>query len=121
MGGLKNQVESRRAALDSLALQVAKVKTAQPYWDKKRDLAQLREFHSVLAIKIESERLDAQLPRSPAVEITDQAQPGRVPARPNKPLNIALGAGLGILLALVVGGFAALLIKKGTRKIPATA
>jgi uncharacterized protein involved in exopolysaccharide biosynthesis len=121
MGGLENLLKSRRAALDSFALFVVKVKTAQPYWDKKRDLAQLREFHNVLAIKIESERLDAQLPGSPAVEITDQAQPGRVPTRPNKPLNIALGAGLGILLALFVAGFAALLIKKRTGKIPATA
>jgi capsular polysaccharide biosynthesis protein len=57
------------------------------------------------------------------VEITRQAEPGRVPARPNKPLNITVGAIVGIFLALIVGGFAALiafLIRKRIRKNPAT-
>lgn len=55
---------------------------------------------------------------------TQIAVPREVPVRPNKPLNITLGAISGILLALVTGGIAALiviLIRKRTRKISATA
>lgn len=68
-------------------------------------------------------KLDAQIPIFPAVEIVDTAKPGLTPVRPNKPLNIVLGAGFGILLASAVGGIAALialLIRKRTHKIPAT-
>ena len=41
-----------------------------------------------------------------AVEIIDHAEPTRVPIRPNKPLNITLGAMFGVFL----GGLAALLV-----------
>ena len=44
------------------------------------------------------------------VEIVDRAEPGRFPVKPNKPLNIALGAVAGIifgsLAAAIVGLFA---------------
>ena len=92
----------------------------QPYWDKKRDLAKLIEFHKLLQAKIASEKIDMQIPMTSMAEIVDMAKLGHAPVRPNKPLNIALGAGLGILLALIIGGTSALLIKKRSRKIPAT-
>jgi capsular exopolysaccharide synthesis family protein len=40
-----------------------------------------------------------ELPKTMMVEIVDKAQPGMRPVRPNKPLNIALG----IIIGLVVG------------------
>jgi uncharacterized protein involved in exopolysaccharide biosynthesis len=44
-----------------------------------------------------------------AVQIVDRAEPGRYPVKPNKPLNIALGAVAGIILgalaAMIVGLF----------------
>jgi uncharacterized protein involved in exopolysaccharide biosynthesis len=45
-----------------------------------------------------------------AVEIVDRAEPGRFPVKPNKPLNIALGAAAGVvfgtLASAIVGLFA---------------
>ena len=45
-----------------------------------------------------------------AVQIIDRAEPGKFPVKPNKPLNIALGAVAGIFLgalaAVIVGFFA---------------
>jgi uncharacterized protein involved in exopolysaccharide biosynthesis len=38
-----------------------------------------------------------------AVEIIEHAEPGFRPVRPNKPLNIAIGIGLGLLLGLAAG------------------
>src|SRR5665213_748419 len=123
LDGLESQVEAKRAALGSLTALVEKVKAAQPYWDKKRDLDQMIGIHKLLTSKIEAEKLDEQIPEFSTVEIIDRAMPGLDPVRPNKTLNIVFGVGFGILLALIVGGIAALtaiLIRKPTRKIPAT-
>src|SRR5947209_5216770 len=50
-------------------------------------------------MKIAMEKTDLQLPKNSMVEIIDTAKPGARPVRPNKPLNIALG----IIIGLVVG------------------
>ena len=50
-------------------------------------------------MKIASEKIDVDLPKTMMVEIVDKAVPGVRPVRPNKPLNIALG----IIIGLVVG------------------
>jgi capsular polysaccharide biosynthesis protein len=79
----------------------------QPYWDKKRDLDQLVDFHKLLAAKIEAEKLEAKIPKALPVEIIDPAAPGLMPVRPNKPLNITLGAIAGIFLASIAGTISA--------------
>ncbi len=92
----------------------------QPYWDKKRDLAKLIEFHKLLQDKIVSEKLDIQIPAPSMAQIVDSAKPGLDPVRPNKTLNIVLGTLSGILLASAIGGIAALtafLIRKRISKI----
>ena len=96
----------------------------QSYWDKKRDLAKSIEFHKLLQAKIASEKIDIQIPMTSMAEIVDTAKPGYAPVRPNKPLNIAFGAGLGILLAMMIGGISALaafLIKKRNSNISSPA
>lgn len=53
------------------------------------------------------------------VQIVDSAQPGKMPVRPNKPLNIALGGIIGIVGGTVIGAVAALIavfIQKRVRK-----
>src|SRR5947209_2084050 len=50
-------------------------------------------------MKIAMEKTDLQLPKNSMVEIIDTAKPGARPVRPNKPLNIALG----VIIGLVVG------------------
>jgi capsular polysaccharide biosynthesis protein len=81
----------------------------QPYWDKKRELDNMNEFHNRLEAKIDAENLEAKIPRYKPAEIVRQAQPENWPARPNKPLNITLGAVAGIFLASVAGAASALI------------
>jgi capsular exopolysaccharide synthesis family protein len=46
-----------------------------------------------------SEKTDLALPKSMSVDVLDEGKPGLKPVRPNKPLNIALG----VIIGLVVG------------------
>jgi capsular polysaccharide biosynthesis protein len=79
-----------------------------------------QDYRTANRIKFQPEKLDARIPIFPTVEIVDTAKPGKVPVRPNKPLNIVLGTVLGIIVALFFGGIAALVIKMRIRKIPTT-
>jgi uncharacterized protein involved in exopolysaccharide biosynthesis len=53
---------------------------------------------------------------TPKTEVIDRATPGNAPARPNKPLNITLGAVIGIILGSIIGGASAGLISLFGRK-----
>jgi len=105
--GLDANVDSTRQALARLEAEVNKamtndiVKAAQsrPYFEKKLQLAAFQNFRHLLDYKIASENTDIALPKTTMVTITDTAVPGIRPVRPNKPLNIALG----IIIGLVVG------------------
>ena len=114
--GLQSEEESLRQqfkiARDASASQSPQ---EQPYWDKKRDLSQLLRFHELLYSKIAGARLDAEMPRT-LVQITDTAEPGRAPVRPNKTLNIFIGAVAGGFLGLLAGAASALVsFKFGNR------
>jgi capsular exopolysaccharide synthesis family protein len=113
MAGMANQLESEKASLDVL---VASVETAkekdqaeairgQPYWNEKRKLENMIEFHKVLAAKIESEKLDVEIPKTSIVEITNPAQPGEYPVKPNKTLNIVLGVVIGLIMGVSLAFF----------------
>jgi uncharacterized protein involved in exopolysaccharide biosynthesis len=82
----------------------------QPYWDKQRDLQQLLDAHKLLASKIEAEKLEAQISQNRVVQITDRAEPGRSPVKPNKTLNITLGVIGGGFLATLAGGVSVLIV-----------
>jgi capsular exopolysaccharide synthesis family protein len=105
--GLDSRVSAVREQLNKLKNEVDKAKAndiatarqTQPYWEAKRDLDNLQRFSQVLSMKITSENIEASLPKSTMVEIMDYALPGVRPVKPNKPLNIALG----IIIGLVVG------------------
>jgi capsular polysaccharide biosynthesis protein len=60
--------------------------------------------------------LEAQKPKQMLVQITDQAEPGRAPVAPNKPLNITLGVVFGILAATVIGGIAVLVASRMNKR-----
>jgi uncharacterized protein involved in exopolysaccharide biosynthesis len=88
----------------------------QSYWDKKQYLDGLLETRKTLYAKIETGKLDAQIPKTSLVQITDTAEPGRAPVKPNKPLNIFIGAVAGGFLGLVAGAASALVsFKFGNR------
>ncbi|MFM2293844.1 MAG: Tyrosine-protein kinase YwqD, partial [Verrucomicrobiota bacterium] len=60
------------------------------------------ELHHLLQSKITANEIDLAIPVDTMVEITDPAQPGKTPVKPNKMLNITIGViiGLGIGIGL---------------------
>ena len=78
---------------------IEKANQSRPYFEAKRALDELVRFRQILNMKIASENIDVSLPKSAMVEIVDSAKPNLRPVKPNKPLNIALG----IIIGLVVG------------------
>jgi polysaccharide biosynthesis transport protein len=107
MLGLDARVLSLSNSLENLEQEVALATTndvvranqTRPYFEAKRALDELQRFRQILDWKIASEKIDVDLPKTTMVEIVDKAVPGLRPVRPNKPLNIALG----IIIGLVVG------------------
>jgi succinoglycan biosynthesis transport protein ExoP len=105
--GLEARVDSLKTSLDDLVKEVGKATTndiatatqSRPYFEAKRSLDELQRFRQILDLKIAAEKIDVELPKTMMVEIVDTAKPGLRPVRPNKPLNIALG----IIIGLVVG------------------
>ena len=77
----------------------------QPDADK---LAQLQDMHKLLFAKLEAAKLETRLPHGQLVQIVDTAEPGRAPVKPNKPLNIVLGAIFGAVLGTIAGTLAVL-------------
>jgi succinoglycan biosynthesis transport protein ExoP len=78
---------------------IQKAKLFRPYFDKKREFEELQRFRQVLTLKIASEQIDQNLPKSSMVVIMDEAKIEPKAVRPKKTLNIALG----IIIGLVVG------------------
>jgi len=72
------------------------------YFEAKRVLQNNIEFNKLVAAKIESEKLDLQIPKTTMVQIVDLAQPPKSPASPNRFLGAVL---LAIGLFPTVGGF----------------
>jgi succinoglycan biosynthesis transport protein ExoP len=77
---------------------------SRPYYEAKRRLEELTRFQTLLNLKMASEKIDMSLPKSTLVEIIDRAEPGLRPVRPNKALNLFVGAIVGTLLGAVAGG-----------------
>jgi uncharacterized protein involved in exopolysaccharide biosynthesis len=92
----------------------------QVYWDKKRELDRLTESQKELGAKVHQLQIQ---PSESAVSITDSAEPSQRPARPNKTLNIVIGAFAGIFLGAMAGGMAVTIthLKKRSRINPAKA
>jgi capsular exopolysaccharide synthesis family protein len=113
MAGLDTQVKSKKAALDGLtqAVEDAKAKDQiqaaknQPYYDQKRQIENMQELHKLLYSKIEAEKLDLEIPKTSMVTITDYAEPGKTPVKPNKTVNIALGLVFGIIMGVGLAFF----------------
>jgi len=113
MTGMESQVSSKKAALDSLVEQVNAAKQKdqeeatknQPYYDKKRELEQMLDMHKLVYSKIQAEKLDAEIPKTSVAQITDYAEPGKAPVRPNKTVNITLGLVFGLIMGLGLAFF----------------
>jgi len=90
-------VETEKAA--ATTNDITKAALFRPYFEAKRALDETMRFRQILNMKIAAEKIDVDLPKTTMVEIIDNATAGLRPVRPNKPLNIALG----IIIGLVVG------------------
>jgi capsular polysaccharide biosynthesis protein len=85
------------------------------YRDKQRNLDRMLDAQKTLFVKLEAGKLEMETPKF-MVQITDTAEPGRAPVKPNKPLNICIGAVAGGFLGLVAGTVVALVsFKFGNR------
>ena len=106
----ENEIQKAQAELESLRQQLkiesdvaaSQSPQEQPFWNKQRDLGYLLELHKNLFAKIEDQKLAVHFPAS-GVQVTDRAEPGRAPVRPNKTVNIVLGAFAGVFLASAAG------------------
>ena len=113
MAGLESEVAAKKAAVDSLSSEVEtakendqdQVQTNQPYYDAKQDLESKREMNKLLYSKLIAEKVDLSLPENSMVEITDPAQPGKAPVKPNKTVNITLGLIFGLMMGVGLAFF----------------
>ena len=113
MASLDSQVNAKKASLDAMtaAVETAKQKDQdeamknQPYYAAKIDLEQKRRMHELVYSKLEAEKLDMNLPNTSMVQITDPAEPGKAPVKPNKTVNICLGLVFGLLMGVGLAFF----------------
>jgi beta-lactamase regulating signal transducer with metallopeptidase domain/uncharacterized protein involved in exopolysaccharide biosynthesis len=115
--GIQNRLEATRARLDELNKRfetartndLAMVEHTRPYFEAKRQLAELVQFKQILAMKIASEETDLKLPKNPLVYTVDAAT---VPSEPTYP-NRSTAAGLITFGAL--SGIAGLVVLRSKR------
>ncbi len=113
MAGLDSKVKATKAALDALTAKVDEAKqkdqeaaTAnQPYYDAQRELQQKLGMHTLLYSKLMAEQLDLSLPEKSMVQMTDPAEPGKTPVKPNKTVNIVLGLIFGLVMGVGLAFF----------------
>ncbi|HEU5070052.1 MAG TPA: polysaccharide biosynthesis tyrosine autokinase [Verrucomicrobiae bacterium] len=103
---MKAKVESLRKMLtDAKNADIKRASETRPYWDKKRELEVLLNFQKILETRLSAEKVDVSLPRSGMVEIMNRAVVQARPDRPNKPLNIALGVVVGLVVGIGLAFF----------------
>jgi capsular polysaccharide biosynthesis protein len=90
---------------------------AKTYQDYRWEPQRLKLLASENGGKAQIKKLGATESFNSPVEIVDQAVAGVRPVRPNKPLNLALGASGGMLLALSVAGIVASIASLKRRKL----
>ena len=107
MNGMQAKVDALQAVVENSEAKVNEAKSndivraekTRPYYVAKTELDRLRKFRDVLALRTFQENVEVIMPKTTMVELIEHAEPATRPVRPNKPLNIALG----IIIGLVVG------------------
>ena len=105
--GMETKVASLKAVVEMADEKLNQAKTndialaesTRPYYVAKAELDRLKKFREVLYLRTFQENVEEKMPKTTMVEIIEHAEASNRPVRPNKPLNIALG----IIIGLVVG------------------
>jgi succinoglycan biosynthesis transport protein ExoP len=113
MVGLNLQVEAHQKELQGLSNRVALAKDEdlrrttgyREYFTKKRQLENEKIMADVLSRKLAQETFDKAIPRQSLVMITDMAEEGLKPVKPNIPLNIAFGVVVGLVVGIGLAFF----------------
>ncbi len=111
--GLKTQVATYASVLEKLNEEVRLAKDEDlrrsrdnsEYFLKKRRLENERIMLDVLSRKLTQETIDRLIPRQSLVVVTDPAEPGLKPVKPNIPLNIAFGVVVGLVVGVGLAFF----------------
>ena len=75
------------------------------YFKERRDLETQQKIRDNIIFRIIQETVDNKLPRNSMVQVTDAAEPGVRPVRPNIPLNITLGIIVGLVMGIGLAFF----------------
>ena len=75
-----------------------------PFRNAQREEELEMRLFEVLKSRMQQESIEMEVPRSP-VELIDRAQPSPIPVKPNMPLNITMGAIIGLLLGVGLAFF----------------
>lgn len=108
IGPKKKQVEVLAAAYQQ---EETEIQAARALPDTNK-LAQLLAAHKLLFNNLEAAEQKVNPRKQPLVQITDYAEPGMAPVKPNKPVNIFLSAVIGALLGTPAGGVAVWLARR---------
>ncbi len=77
----------------------------RPYYEAKETLRQVKSAREQLARSVDAQETEAALPRRFAVEVIEPAVPSDKAVRPNKPMNIALGVIVGLIIGVGLAFF----------------
>ena len=113
IAGMEHEFQKQEEQINQARTELEALKNQSQASDiKKQKLEQLLKLHDNFGLKLQAAKIDVQLPNHIAtVQITDTAEPGKSPVRPNKPLNIFIGVIAGIFLGLAIGAIVLILSK----------
>lgn len=111
--GLRTSMETERNTMDTLRAQLDEARKqdsiiytkTRPYYDAKKELAKMEMIRDKLAMSVEAERVNLRMPTQSSVEVIEPAVPTAKPVKPNKPLNIALGVIVGLIIGVGLAFF----------------